>query len=256
MHELEIVSNNAYRSIYGDRVVETSGATCFRLDEAPDSPMLNRVVGLGLDGPATDEEIDEALAAMSGVTFYVAVSPFAAPADLAPRLAERGLEPGWGWMLFERAIDPPPAAPTALRVVEVETAEQATAWATVVCAAYGLPDAVVDVIEPVYTTPEWTCWLALDGDEPASGAGLWTDGEHGYLGFAGTLAEHRGKGAQGALFATRIDRARELGCRTLVTETGEQIPGRPSDSYRNILRFGFKECYVVGHRLQGRVEER
>ncbi len=45
--------------------------------------------------------------------------------------------------------------------------------------------------------------------------------------------------------ALRVIRAcRELGVRTLATETGELVPDRPSNSYRNILRVGFEEQYV------------
>jgi GNAT superfamily N-acetyltransferase len=123
----------------------------------------------------------------------------------------------------------------------------------VVNRAYGLPEAVDAFTASVPLADGWSCWLALEGDTPVGGAALWSDGTHGYLGFAGTEVAHRGKGAQGALFAARIDHARALGCRTLVTETGEQLPGRPSDSYRNIVRFGFREAYVVAHRLSERV---
>ncbi len=42
----------------------------------------------------------------------------------------------------------------------------------------------------------------------------------------------------------RIRDAIESGCTTLVTETGERIPLKPSNSYRNILRFGFEEAYL------------
>jgi GNAT superfamily N-acetyltransferase len=249
VHELEGIAHAAFRAFYGDRALETHGATCFRLDEAPESPMLNRVVGLGLGEPASDEAIDAALAAMDGVSCYVAISPFASPADLGQRLSDRGLEPGWGWMLFERDASPPAPVETGLRIVEVAPGE-AEPWARVVATAYGLPDAVVPVTAATPERPGWTCWLALDGDEPASAAALWAEGEVGYLGFAGTMPASRGKGGQGALFATRIERARELGCTTLVTETGEQIPDRPSSSYRNILRFGFRERFVVHHRLR------
>ncbi|HEV2786041.1 MAG TPA: GNAT family N-acetyltransferase, partial [Solirubrobacteraceae bacterium] len=74
-------------------------------------------------------------------------------------------------------------------------------------------------------------------------------GDVAYLGFAGTLIEHRGKGAQTALLARRIQRARELGCQRLVTETGERKAGRPSNSYRNILRAGFTEVAVTANWL-------
>lgn len=251
MDRLERISERAFRSFYGDRVALLGGATCLRAPEAPDSPMLNRVVGLGVGRPATDEDIDHAIAAMGDTAFYVAISPFAAPADLTARLAARGLEPGWGWMLFERP--PMPAAPvaTTLRVVEVGDGER-DAWANVVVAAYGLPDAVAPFTASVVDAPGWSCWLALDGDEPAAAAALWVEGDAAYFGFAGTLPEHRGKGGQGALFAARIARALEHGCTTLATETGEQVPGRPDSSYRNITRYGFEPRHVVGHRLRPR----
>ena len=46
------------------------------------------------------------------------------------------------------------------------------------------------------------------------------------------------------MLAARLRRAAELGAHTLVTETGEQMPDRPSNSYRNILRHGFQEQYL------------
>jgi GNAT superfamily N-acetyltransferase len=95
----------------------------------------------------------------------------------------------------------------------------------------------------------WSCWLALEGDEAVSAGGLFVAEGAGYLGFAGTLEEHRGKGAQGALLAARAERAAELGCDLLLTETGEQVPERPSNSYRNLLRAGFAEVEVTANWL-------
>jgi GNAT superfamily N-acetyltransferase len=230
-------------------VAEAGGAIVLRVPEAPDSPMLNRVVGLGVTRPATEVDVDEALAAIgTGVTFYVAVAPSAQPAELPEWLHARGLEAGWGWMAFRRDVDDPPSAETSLRVVEVDTVDQAAAFASVVRVSYGLPEA----IEPRLTRAPaagWLCWLALDGDEPAGAAGLYTAERVAYLGLAGTRSEHRGKGAQNALLATRIRRAAELGCDLLITETGERGGDRPSRSYRNILRAGFNEDAVTANWL-------
>jgi GNAT superfamily N-acetyltransferase len=180
------------------------------------------------------------------VTLYVAVAPGAAPPELPEWLAARGLERGWGWMLFRRGAEAPPAVETSLRVVEVGTPEQATAFARIVRASYELPEAV----EPrLARTPEagWRCFLALDGDEPAGAAALFAAGSVAYLGFAATLPEHRGKGAQSALLAARIRRAASLGCDVVITETGERRDDRPSNSYRNILRAGFAEVAVTAN---------
>ena len=70
-----------------------------------------------------------------------------------------------------------------------------------------------------------------------------------HIGLAATVPEHRGAGAQSALLATRIARARDLGCRSVYVETGERRPDRPDASYRNILRAGFEELYVLANWL-------
>jgi GNAT superfamily N-acetyltransferase len=212
--------------------------------------MLNRIVGLGAVSAIDEGELDEALAAMGDTTFYVAVSPSADP-RLEPLLEARGLEQGWGWMLFERSGEPAPRVETSLTIVDVDAA-RSEPWAQIVATGYGLPDAYLPVITAVPSLPGWDAFLALDGGEPAAAAAVWTQAPAAYFGFAATLPQHRGKGGQGALFAKRIERALEAGCRTLVTETGELRDDRPSASYRNILRYGFEERFVVAHRLRQR----
>lgn len=250
MHELERISLRAYLPVYGAAAVEVGGATCLCAPHAPDSPMLNRVVGLGRDGPVDEAMLDEALAAMGDTSFYVAVSPDADP-SLDVLLEARGLEPGWGWMLFARGPSVAPPVETSLRIVEVD-AETREAWARVVTAAYALPDTTLPWFAAVPAVPGWHAFLALDDDEPAAAAAVWIEGSAAYFGMAGTVPEHRGKGGQGALFAARIERALAAGCTTLVTETGELRDGSPSSSYRNIRRYGFEEQFVVAHRMRRR----
>ena len=248
MHALERISLDAYLPVYGPAAIDVGGATCLRAPHAPESPMLNRVVGLGVDGPVDEAQLDDALTAMGDTSFYVAVSP-SADASLDGLLEARGLEPGWGWMLFERGPSPAPSVETALKIVEVD-AGTLDAWATVVATAYGLPDDSLPWFAAIHGTSAWHAFLALDGDEPAAAAAVWIDEHAAYFGMAGTVPEHRGKGGQGALFAARIERALAAGCTTLVTETGELRDGSPSSSYRNIRRYGFEERFVVAHRLR------
>jgi len=237
-------------------VTEAGGATVLQTPTAPGSPMLNRVVGLGVDRPATEEDVDAALAAIGrGVTFYVAVSPQAEPAELPAWLEQRGLAPGWGWMSFSRGPADPPRFVTSLRLARAESGAEAAAFARIQRVAYDLPEE----LEPVLAlAPErgWECWLALDGDEPAGAGALFARDGVCYLGLGATLPEHRGKGAQGALLAERIRRAGELGCDLVVTETGERRDDRPSSSYRNILRAGFEEGAVTANWLGTRQERR
>jgi GNAT superfamily N-acetyltransferase len=212
--------------------------------------MLNRVVGLGVGAEVDPDTVDRCLAAMGDAAFYVSVAP-SADARLAALLDDRGLEPGWGWMLFERAADPVSPVETHLDAVTVDAA-RAEAWAAIVRTAYGLPAASLPLIAAVPSLSGWTAFLAVDGAEPVAAAAAWTDRDAAYLGFAATRPEHRGKGGQGLLLAARIEHAVAAGCRTIVTETGALRGDRPSASYRNILRSGFEERHVVAHRLRPR----
>ena len=250
MHELERISLDAYLSVYGPGAIAVAGASCLRAPHARDSPMLNLVDGLGVDGPVDEARLDDALAAMGDTSFYVAVSP-SADASLDGLLEARGLEPGWGWMLFERPPSPASSVETELRIVEVD-AGTLDAWAGVVATAYGLPDDTLPWFAAIPETTAWHAFVALEGDEPAAAAAVWIEDHAAYFGMAGTLPEHRGKGGQGALFAVRIERALAAGCTMLVTETGELRDGSPSSSYRNIRRYGFEERHVVAHRLRPR----
>jgi len=46
------------------------------------------------------------------------------------------------------------------------------------------------------------------------------------------------------LLAARIEAGVAAGCKTLVTETGAPIDGRPGSSYRNLERAGFEPLYL------------
>jgi GNAT superfamily N-acetyltransferase len=248
MNDIERIAEAAYASFYGDDVVEIAGARCLRAPGAPDVPMLNRVVGLGVGRDVSDEELDAIEEAMAGVSYYVAVSADASP-SLDARLAERGFEEGWGWMLFERPPLPATRPETSLTVRETTEADTDD-WARIVGIAYGLPVDLGRWIASTLAHPNWTGFIAFDGDEPAAAAASWLEGGAAYFGFAGTLPDKRGRGGQAALFAARIEHALAAGCTRLVTETGERRDDLPSNSYRNILRQGFEERFVTAHRVR------
>ncbi len=243
-HESERVSLNAYRSAFPEGAIELEGATVLRVPSAPSTPMLNRIVGLGFEAPATEAQLDAAIAATDGLRHYVSASPHSLPAEIPRWLRARGYEPGMGWMQFRRGVEDPPATATSLSVVELPP-QRSSAFGRIVRQAYGLPETMESIAAAAPERRGWHCWLALAGDEPAGAAALYVDRGAGYLGYAGTAPEHRGKGAQSVLLATRIRRAGELGCDVVYTETGKLLPDRPSASYRNITRAGFEELYVV-----------
>lgn len=196
------VSLAAYRCLYPG-AVELGGVTVLRADETPLCPMLNRVAGLGVDEPATEASLDAALAAIGDdVSCYVSVAPGARPNALTGWLQERGLEPGWSWMAFRRGVEDPPGPSTTLGLSRVGRAE-APAFGRVVATGYELPDAAAGWAASACDAG-WDCWLALEGEVPAAAAGVFIADGVGYLGFAATLRDHRGKGAQFAQGSQRL----------------------------------------------------
>ncbi len=218
-----------------------AGAACCALPGL-DSLMLNRAIALGLERMPSEAELDEidAFFRAAGVRYSVPLSPDV-ETSLEPRLRERGFTTGYAWMKFSRGLEPAPARQTPL---EIEATQDGDAFSQVVAEAFGLPLEIATSWKTIAGRPRWEVFLARDGTTAVGAAALFVHDGVGWLGAAGTLPEHRGKGAQGALLAARIDRARELGADAVVTETGERLPGHPSNSYRNILRAGFAEAYL------------
>jgi GNAT superfamily N-acetyltransferase len=243
---LELVEAEAYASLSssaGLPVARVAGAVCVALPPAAQNTMLNRVHALGLAGPVDEAGLDEidGFFRAHRVTYAIGLSPLAPP-ELGPALASRGFEPGYAWMKFTRDLDEPGAVTTDLRVEEPSDGRD---FGAVLSAAYGFPAGTMSAtFAGLPGSPGWSCFVAYDGDEPVGAGALFADEGVGWLGLAGTVPERRGRGAQNAILAARIRRARQLRLEALATETGERVPDRPSNSYRNILRAGFEEAYL------------
>lgn len=248
MHPAELGELEAFRDFYaaappelGARSKEIGGVLCLRLEPLSTVTMFNRVLGLGIDAPATDEQLDEALEFVRGVEAYVTVAPDARPDDLCEQLEARGLPADRGWTKFSRSTVNPPQASTSLRV---ELDESGEAFAEAAARGFGVPDLFLDWLRRLAGRDGWQCFAAFDGDRAAAAGALFVTGRVAWNGIGATVPEHRGKGAQGALLAARIKAAAEAGCEVVVTETGEPVDGLANGSYRNIVRAGFEPLYV------------
>jgi hypothetical protein len=229
---------------WGIAGLDLGGAHCRACGAVPEARVLNHVVGLGQERPATGDDVDAIARFYAGVgtPHAIAVAPGEHSDGLRDLLEARGYAEDYGWMKFARDASEPPEAATDLRIVEAE-GELAIAFGVIVATAFAMPDDFSRWCAAVPGRPGWTCYVALAGDEPAGAAALHAVADQAWLGFGGTVPDHRGRGAQSALLARRIRRAAELGCASLVVETGMPVDGRPGKSYRNILRAGFVEAY-------------
>ncbi|HSB39382.1 MAG TPA: GNAT family N-acetyltransferase [Gaiellaceae bacterium] len=249
MHPAELAELEAFRDLYavapaglGARTAELGGALCIRLEADARSAMFNRVLGLGLDRPATEEGLERiASFYRDGIAWAVALAPQAEPPELPSWLERRGSTKGYGWTKFTRRAGGAPVADTQLRV---ERVEEGVAFAEAFVRGYGTPEFFRGWLARLPRRPGWHCFVAFDGGEPAGVGALYVTGAVGWLGIAATVPEHRRKGAQNAILAARVDAAAEAGCEIVATETGEPRDGEPGGSWRNIARAGFEPQYV------------
>jgi GNAT superfamily N-acetyltransferase len=253
MHPAELGELEAFRDLYaaappelGAHTAEIGGALCLRLDPLSAVTMFNRVLCLGIETPATDGQLDEALDFLQGVQAYVTVAPEAEPQDLGERLVARGLPRDRGWTKFVSSTADPPRASTELRVERDESGE---AFAKAAQRGFEVPLFFRGWLSRLARREGWQCFVAFDGDAPAAAGALFVTGRVGWIGIGATVPEQRGKGGQSALLAARIEAAAAAGCEAVVTETGEPMDGQPNSSYRNIVRAGFEPVYVRANYL-------
>ncbi|MBC7171333.1 MAG: GNAT family N-acetyltransferase [Polyangiaceae bacterium] len=209
----------------------------------PQAAALHRVLGIGIDAPASAAELDEVLAFSRESQAAVQLAPFAKPEGIGARWSDAGLVETSRWTRFGCRLElEVPEARTDL-CIETAALADAAAFGQVVGEAFGLPEVAFPWIAALVGRPGWTCAVARDGARVVAGGALRVCGGTAWLGFMGTSADVRGQGAQRALLAYRLREAARQGARPASIETGSPGPEGPGPSYRNILWSGFTVAY-------------
>jgi GNAT superfamily N-acetyltransferase len=215
-----------------------------------DHPRLNAVGLARLDPRDADATIDAVGRTYTdaGVRAAWLIGPTSTPIDLSARLCARGILPHGelsGLVLDDLAGAADAKDP--VRVREVPAAE-ALALAGLVARGLGLPAdaAAVFVRASVRPRSRTHLFVAALGSDPAPVAfgflELVGDPPLALLGGAGTLAEHRGRGAYRALVRARIAVAHAQGARVVV------VQAHPTTSAPILHRLGFREvCRIAVH---------
>jgi hypothetical protein len=233
------------RAAHAIQVRDIGTATCLTSRAIEPAAMFRRAVRLGVGRAASEAGLDDVLAYMNGLgaRYAVPVAPQSRPSDLASWLEARGFARGYAWMKFRRPCDGAPRAESDLEVRSVGR-ERAAEFGRVVAEGFGLPASVAHWVGAVAGRANWVCVMAYAGGAPVAAGAAYVSGGYAWLGLGATLASHRRRGAQNALLALRLREAAVRGARVAVTETGERLPDKPGNSYRNILRAGFEETYL------------
>jgi GNAT superfamily N-acetyltransferase len=214
-------------------------------DAIQGSLALNRVLGLGLNGPVTDAVLDEiaALYASAAAPYALELSPHALPADLLDRLRTRRLRRmGSKTAVFLHALKSVPDVACDLRIEQVGP-EHAAALANICCNTFSMPAEIAVLLQAAHTDSRWRQWMAFDGDTPAGAALSFVDGGVAWSGWAVTLPNFRGRRFHAAYLAAALRDAAAQGCQWFTAETAIGTAEQPDPAYRNLLKLGFELLY-------------
>ncbi len=211
------------------------------------SVVINRALGLGTGNKITPETLHSIVQYYKDLgieKYFIHIYPDGLPQNGKEMLAELGLQKSRGWMKFSRDNSPPPEAPCELEIREAQTEEEALYFGEIVAGAFGMTGNSAAMLAGLHNDPGWHIFLSYSGPSPAGAGAMYVSGESAWMEWGATDPNFRRRGSQAAIMAARIQKAIDLGCRRMFTETGEAVEGDPQHSYKNILRAGFTESVL------------
>ena len=207
---------------------------------------LNRVLGLGVrrDGsPDAPLKLIQEYDRFAVSRFFVQLAPIALPTTLGADLERYGLRQYNNWIRLIRGTEKRPSLDTGLDVRTIAEPEALT-FGSLVCRNFGWPETLVPWVAASVGRPNWTHYMAYDGQTPIATAAMFRRGHCAWLDLATTEKDHRGRGCQSALLAIRINDAADAGCNLLTLETADKKLGILAPAYRNAVRMGFRVAYA------------
>ena len=256
LHKLEVIEHQAMQAWFRSAMALDTGkfrwsrvhegdALCYMSSTEP-SILINRVLNLGSQYVPTLKQLQDIRAFYQHAgrsRFFLHVVPDLLGPDYAALLTEAGYERYRSWMKFCCGPDDAGAVSTDLVIRRVGP-EHAADFAAIVGNAFDFNPAFQPAIAALVNDPDWQVYMSFDGDTPAGTGALYMRDGVGYLDFGATHADFRGRGAQTGVLNMRIRAALDAGCTSIVTMTGEAVPGDEQHSYSNIRKAGFEEAYL------------
>jgi GNAT superfamily N-acetyltransferase len=223
------------------------GSACVSIAKKIDILGFNRVIGLGLLQTAAEEMIDLIISKYKEADvkrFFIQIHPEASPPQLKDWFEKRNIHYYNNWVKHYRGVENPPVIETEMEIREVKNRNEAELFGEIITKSFEWPDEMKHWFANLAERKCWKTYLAFHGDNPVATASLYVKDDCGWLSFASTLPDYRGKGAQTALIAKRIQDAAELGCKVLTVETAEDNEQKRSQSLQNIQKMGFEVAFI------------
>ncbi len=207
---------------------------------------LNRVLGPGLDKPFASRMLEKIIGLYreSGTKkFFFQIPPAARPENIPGILRQYGLEHYNNWVKLYREAGRIDIPETGLRVEKIDSGKGGI-FGDIVAQSFGWPDGGSKWVAGLTGCPRWNHYMAFNDDTPIATGAFFVDGDFAWIDFAATLEKYRGRGAQKALLKRRMDDIVQAGAKYVVVETAQQTAEKDAPSYRNMVRYGFREAYI------------
>ncbi|MGF9759396.1 hypothetical protein AAII07_29790 [Microvirga sp. 0TCS3.31] len=237
-------------NVWGAQATRLPAATVLGLHKAP-LVEFNRALGIGVERPATEEELDHVTAwlrAHGNPAWALQIAPMARSEALLRWMELRGLSAdSTGVAKFLRS--PSEIADQSLHTTfEIKSVEpqDAALFGSVVQAGFDAPPAFTPWFSGLVGRPKWRIYLAYDGKDPVASGAIFIDRGWAWMGIDATLPAYRRQGAQAALVSRRISDGLAAGVDGFTAETDRPGVGHEASqsSYRNFLRAGFRVAYT------------
>ena len=139
--------------------------------------------------------------------------PGSGPAAVEGLVCKAEYSPFNNWVKHYRGVENPPVVDTELEIREVKSKDDVDRFGEIITLSFEWPDEMRFWFEHLVGRKCWKTYLALEGDKAVAAASMYVKDDCGWLSFASTLPGYRGKGAQTALIARRIQDAADWGAR-------------------------------------------
>ncbi len=202
---------------------------------------LNRVLGL-----SSVKDLKEAYGWMTGKTGhrFLQVDTERASAETKEWILTKGLlEYGVGWakLVYDGSLLNR-SEPNSLRTRLVHV-EEAMLFGSMLCRGFNFPSTLTSLWSSIVGKEGWSCFFAVDGDNPVGTAAMYRSGTYAWLGGGTTLPEFRNRGVQKALIKSRVEQGLSKGVSTFAVETLAPISGEPNISFDNLRKVGFRHAF-------------
>lgn len=220
-------------------------AFCFAIPET-DTLAFNRVLLIGLKNKITDSQLNKIInfyKSIGSKRFMIQVSPFANPRNFEEILLRNGFYLHNYWSKLYMELKSTYEISNKNLMIEQIGEFEINDFNKIILEAFQFENNTHQLFGKSIDNHNWSYYLVKENDIPIAVSSLFINDGTASLAVAATLPNARGKGAQTLMIKRRLNDAFLKGCRYAVVETAKDTADKPSVSYRNVIKNGFKLAY-------------